>query len=179
MQDDDSVLIGSEPTSQMRADYHRDTESFPSGQLARRPEPRRIVQVNSNCFVCGRHNSSGLHLTFEYGPKGVEATWLPSEAWESFQGMVHGGIIATVLDEAMSKAIMARGWQAFTVSLNIRFHSRTCPGERLTVHGWIVERRKRRILTEASLLTDMAIERAHAWATFLMPAKGLGTEPNA
>lgn len=171
MQEDDSVPKESESPSQMRAEHHRDAESFPSGQLARRGEPRPVVQANSNCFACGRQNSSGLHLTFEYGPKGVEATWFPSEACESFQGTVHGGIIATVLDEAMSNAIMTRGWQAFTVSLNIRFHSRTCPGERLAVHGWIVERRKRRILTEASLFTDRSIERAHAWATFLMPGK--------
>ncbi|MGO8795379.1 MAG: PaaI family thioesterase [Candidatus Sulfotelmatobacter sp.] len=173
MQDDDSALVRPELFPRMPAGYQRRTRSFRSGQLAPQVTSRQIAPVNSNCFVCGGHNSLGLHLTFEHGSKGVEATWVPNQAWESFEGTVHGGIITTVLDEAMSKAIMASGSQAFTVSLNIRFHSRTSPGERLHVCGWVTERRKRRILTEASLVAESTIERAHAWATFLTPGNSL------
>ncbi len=178
MQNDDSALVGTESPPQKRAEYERRAESFRSGQFVPWAAPRQIAPVNSNCFVCGHYNPCGLHLTFEQGSKGVEALWVPKDASESFQDTVHGGIITSVLDEAMSKAIMARGWQAFTACVNVRFRSRTSPGEQLRVHGWIVERRKRRILTEACLLTDGA-ERAHAWATFLIPRNSLVREPNA
>lgn len=179
MQDDDSALVGAESPSQTPAGEEGHSRPLWATPLVPRGVSRPIAAVNSNCFVCGRHNPSGLHLTFERGSEGVEAVWVPNDANESFPGTVHGGIIASVLDEAMSKAIMACGWQAFTVCVNVRFHSRTAPGEHLRVHGWVVERSKRRILTEASLVTESAIERAHAWATFLMPGSSLVREPNA
>jgi acyl-coenzyme A thioesterase PaaI-like protein len=179
MRDDHAALEGNEVFPPTGAEYVRRVRSLGAGQVVGPAASRQIAPVNSNCFVCGGHNLSGLHLTFEDGSKGVEADWIPNDASESFQGTVHGGIITSVLDEAMSKAIMARGWQAFTVCLNVRFHRRTSPGECLRVRGWIVERRKRRILTEASLFTDNAMERAHAWATFLIPGKPLDGEPNA
>jgi acyl-coenzyme A thioesterase PaaI-like protein len=58
---------------------------------------------------------------------------------------------------------------AFTVDLRVRFRGRVSPGEELRVHGWVVEKRKRRVLTEAILVTGTGIERAHAWAAFLVP----------
>ena len=165
---EDEAVLEVEPRSQVRTQHSRRARLC-SDQTRRSSASRPVGLVNSNCFVCGLYNPSGLHLTFERGPNGVEAEWTPNEAWESFQGTVHGGIITTVLDEAMSKAIIASGWQAFTAELKVRFHGRTSPGERLRVHGWVIERRKRRILAEARLVTEVETERAHGWATFLVP----------
>ena len=69
----------------------------------------------------------------------------------------------------MSKAVIACNWEALTVDLRVRFRGRVAPGEKLRVHGWVVEKQRRRILTEASLVTGTGVERAHAWATFLVP----------
>jgi acyl-coenzyme A thioesterase PaaI-like protein len=69
----------------------------------------------------------------------------------------------------MSKAVIARNWEALTVDLRVRFRGRVVPGEQLRVHGWVVEKQRRRILTEAVLLTGSGVERAHAWAAFLVP----------
>jgi acyl-coenzyme A thioesterase PaaI-like protein len=178
MQDSDPALLRHDVSSTMRGECPPSSGAFPD-RLVPDPPSRHIPPVNSNCFACGRHNPNGLHLTFEGGSHGVEATWIPNDTSESFQDTVHGGLITTVLDEAMSKAIMASGWQAFTVCISARFHSRISPGERLRVHGWIVERRKRRILTEASLINDSGIERAHARATFLMPGRSQTRKANA
>lgn len=171
MQDKDSALLETESHSEIRAEHAQPGRVFRPHRPVLLPASSQIPPVNPNCFVCGRHNRSGLHLTFERAGSGVEAVWVPDDTSESFQDTVHGGVITSVLDEAMSKAIMACGWQALTVSVNVRFHSRTSPGERLRVRGWIVQRRKRRILTEASLLSASSVERAHAWATFLIPAR--------
>lgn len=108
-------------------------------------------------------------MRFRSSLDGATAPWTPTTGWESFEGIVHGGIISTVLDEAMSQAIIARGWEALTVELTVRFRGRVAPGDGLQVRGWVVDRRKRRIRAEATLITDKGDERAHAWATFLAP----------
>jgi acyl-coenzyme A thioesterase PaaI-like protein len=130
---------------------------------------RRHARLNPNCVVCGAQNPGGLRLTFQEALDGVHAAWVPTEGWESFRGTVHGGIITTVLDEAMSKAVIACNWEALTVDLRIRFRGRVAPGESLRVHGWVVAKQRRKILTEATLVSSSGAERAHAWAAFLVP----------
>jgi acyl-coenzyme A thioesterase PaaI-like protein len=82
--------------------------------------------------------------------------------------VIHGGIITTVLDEAMSKAIIARGCEALTAELRVRFHKQVSPGDALRIRGWVVEKRKRRIRAEAVLSSEAGDEYAHAWAAFLV-----------
>jgi len=145
------------------SDARRQSKSSPSLVF------RRHARLNPNCVVCGVHNPRGLRLTFQEGVNGVHSVWVPTEGWESFQGTVHGGIITAVLDEAMSKAVIARHWEALTVDLRVRFRGRVAPGENLRVHGWVVEKQHRRILTEATLINGTGAEQAHAWAKFLVP----------
>ena len=168
MQETDSAPVEVEHSTHLR---NQETQSVPDGprDFVSAASSRRVAPLNSNCIVCGETNPSGLQLTFETGSTGVHAMWIPSEKWESFHGTVHGGIITAVLDEAMSKAIIGRGWEALTVELRMRFRGRVCPGDELRVHGWIVEKRKRRILAEARLTAFGGRELAHAWATFLVP----------
>jgi acyl-coenzyme A thioesterase PaaI-like protein len=93
--------------------------------------------------------------------------WRTNEIWEGFRGVIHGGVVSTVLDEAMSKAVAAEGIRALTCELRVRLRQHVGSSEELQVKGWVVERRKRRILTEACLCDRSGRERAHAWATFL------------
>jgi acyl-coenzyme A thioesterase PaaI-like protein len=129
---------------------------------------RRYALLNSACVVCGAENPSGLRLSFRCSPEEVTAEWTPTGAWESFQGVIHGGIIATVLDEAMSKAIVARQFEALTAELRVRFRRQVSPGDALRVRAWVVEKRKRRILAEAVLTAVTGGECARAWAAFLI-----------
>jgi hypothetical protein len=133
---------------------------------------RKQARLTSDCIVCGSRNRNGLHLRFDHGYDGASASWVPTGQWESFQGTIHGGIIGAVLDEAMSKALIAREWEAFTAELRVRFRSRVVPGEALEVRGWVVARKKRHIQAEAALVTAAGDERAHAWGTFLQPGEG-------
>lgn len=127
---------------------------------------------NGRCFACGPHHPHGLRLRFtQMGEHGVTAPWRTGPQWEGFQGVIHGGIVVTVLDEAMSKAVAASGAPALTCELRVRLRRHIAPAEHLRVNGWIVEKRKRRIATEASLTDEDGQERAHAWAAFLeLPA---------
>jgi acyl-coenzyme A thioesterase PaaI-like protein len=130
---------------------------------------RRLARLNTACVVCGPENPAGLRLNFNCSPDEATAEWRPTRAWESFQGVIHGGIVTAVLDEAMSKAIIARHCEALTAELRVRFRRRVSPGAGvLRVRGWVVERRKRRILAEAALTSPSGEEYAHAWAAFLI-----------
>jgi acyl-coenzyme A thioesterase PaaI-like protein len=132
---------------------------------------RKLAPLNSECIVCGAHSERGLRLHFELGVGGASADWSPTRDWESFQGTIHGGIIGTVLDEAMSKAIIAQGWEAFTAELRVRFRGRIAPGDQLHVQGWVVEKLRRHIRAEAALISFTGEERAHGWGVFLVPTR--------
>ena len=131
---------------------------------------RKQARLNPRCVICGAENPNGLHLHFNIDHSGAHADWMPTGQWESFEETVHGGIVGAVLDEAMSKAVIARDWEALTAELTVRFRHRIAPGEQLQVHGWVVEKRRGHIKAEA-LVEGGGEERAHAWGTFLVPAR--------
>lgn len=129
----------------------------------------------SGCFVCGPDHLHGLKLRFRTdGPGCVMADWVPGKEWEGYEGVIHGGIIATVLDEAMSKAIAAAAEPALTCRLEVRLRRHVAPGELIKVRGWVVEKRRRHLRVEAELRDTRNVERAHAWATFLKPQHSPG-----
>ena len=132
------------------------------------PTDRLRARSQSGCFVCGLENPNGLKIRFRRQDDGeITATWTPSCAWEGFRGIVHGGIVGTVLDEAMSKAVAATGTEALTAELRVRFRRHVNAGRPFLIRGWIVCRNKRLLKTEAVLLAGDGTEYAHAWATFL------------
>ena len=65
--------------------------------------------------------------------------------------------------------------EAFTAELRVRFRGRVCPREELHVRGRVLDKRKRHIQAEATLLTNAGEERAHAWGVFLEPAVNKGS----
>lgn len=143
---------------------------------------RLVAALNPHCLVCGHQNPHGLQINFLLDVNCVTAEWVPGETWESFQGVIHGGMISTVLDEAMSKAIIADGLEAFTVDLRVRFKRKLNTGEAVQIRGWVIQQRKRKITAEASLCTADG-EHAHAWGVFLIPPRSSGVangiEPTA
>jgi acyl-coenzyme A thioesterase PaaI-like protein len=92
---------------------------------------------------------------------------VPDHEWEGFPGIIHGGIVSTVLDEAMSKAVSASRVEALTAEIRVRFRRRIQPGREFAIRGWIVDSSKRRIRTEAVVSGAGGEEFAHAWGTFL------------
>jgi acyl-coenzyme A thioesterase PaaI-like protein len=130
--------------------------------------PALRARVQTGCFVCGQDNPYGLRVCFVLERDGaISAEWRPSEKVEGFKGIVHGGIISAVLDEAMSKAVAAMKYQALTGELRVRFRRHVSAGENLRIRGWVVEKTKRLIRAESMLTGTDGSERAHAWACFL------------
>ena len=122
----------------------------------------------SSCFVCAPTHPSGMRIRYDLAADGsVEARWTPDRSWEGFPGIVHGGIVCTILDEAMSKAVSALGCKALTAELKVRFRRPVPPGQELAIRGWIIDRCKRRLRTEAIVTSVDGSELAHAWGSFL------------
>jgi len=126
------------------------------------------AQSQDACIVCGPNHPHGLRIRYELAGDGsVAANWIPTPEWEGFRGVVHGGIISTVLDEAMAKAVAATKCKALTGELRVRFRHPVQAGEKFQIKGWVVKRTKRLIETQATLTAAEGGECAHAWAVFL------------
>ena len=126
------------------------------------------VSPQTSCFACGPDNPHGLRLRFTTTKRGESvAEWVPDSFTEGFRGIVHGGIVSTVLDEAMSKAVAAAGLPALTAELRVRLRQHVPPKCLVQVKGWIDSQTKRLIKTQAAISDSEGTELAHAWASFL------------
>ncbi|GJQ52126.1 MAG: acyl-CoA thioesterase [Anaerolineaceae bacterium] len=100
-----------------------------------------IKQPNSRmCFVCGLENPIGLHLhIYETEPGIVEATYVAPEHFQGFPGVLHGGIVASLLDEISSRAHMGSDPQKprfmFTAKLDVKYRKNTPVGKWLKLIG--------------------------------------------
>jgi acyl-coenzyme A thioesterase PaaI-like protein len=131
-------------------------------------DPFAIVRSDHGCFGCGDANEIGLHLRFEADGEVVKATFVPGPDHQGFGGIVHGGIISTVLDEAMAWATARAGFWAMTGDMRVRFRSPLNIGETTLVTARITGTRGRFVTT----LGDLLLERdqtpvATASATFV------------
>ena len=105
-------------------------------------------QPNSKmCLVCGLKNPFGLHASFfELDNNELLAIFKPREEHQSYPGSLHGGIISTILDETIGRAIMIQSeseiW-GVTLDLQIRFKKPVPLDEELRVIGRIIKNSSR------------------------------------
>jgi uncharacterized protein (TIGR00369 family) len=115
--------------------------------------PINEALVDHHCFGCGNMNPIGLQLRFRRPEAGgVWATFTPEREHEGYLGMTHGGILSTILDEAMSWAITADGDLGVTARMNLTFRQPARIGEELRVVARVTKRRGRLIDAEAELV---------------------------
>ncbi len=110
------------------------------------------LRKNDACFVCGKNNAAGLHADFEVdiADRSIRGTFRPRPEHVGWQDIVHGGIIASLLDEAMVKLAAHLGMPAVSAEMTIRYKAAATPGDEIMVRGRIVDSRNRLILVEAS-----------------------------
>ena len=78
--------------------------------------------VHPNCVVCSLTNGRGLQLHFLSGDDGaIVAMFVADETLEGYRGMVHGGMICSILDGAMTHCMFAHGKTAVTAEMSTRF----------------------------------------------------------
>src|SRR6476661_8650552 len=92
-----------------------------------------VLPHTHSCFVCGESNSIGLNLRFETDGHIVQTHFRPRAEHVGFKQVVHGGIIATLLDEIMVWACAVQTKRfAFCAELNVRFLKPLQPGAAAT-----------------------------------------------
>lgn len=90
------------------------------------------------CFACARANEHGLGLEFHPSHDGaVEASFPCQPIFTGYPGMLHGGIICTLLDGAMTNCLFAHGLAAVTVDINVRFRHPVLVSRPAAVRAWL------------------------------------------
>jgi acyl-coenzyme A thioesterase PaaI-like protein len=117
-------------------------------------DPFLAARSDHACFGCGDENPIGLHLRFAAEGNGVKAPFIPGAGHQGFHGVVHGGIISTVLDEAMAWATAHAGIWAVTGEMRVRFRQPLAVGEQTTVTARVNGTRGRVVTTVAELVRD-------------------------
>ena len=103
------------------------------------------------CFACGTDNPYGLHLNLQIENDRYVAEKVLTREYQSYTGVVHGGIVTTMLDEAMGSYLFRNGEHAVTARLNVRYRQPTPVGEPLTITGWIESRRRNIVDMKATI----------------------------
>jgi uncharacterized protein (TIGR00369 family) len=119
------------------------TAAPPAPREIRGPGDRRYAFADHNCFACGGANPIGLHLEIALGEGTAQTTWRALPAFVGWENKVHGGILATLLDEVMAWAPSSYDSWAVTAEMTIRYRSPANPGEALTARAEVVNRRRR------------------------------------
>jgi uncharacterized protein (TIGR00369 family) len=104
---------------------------------------KRYAFADHNCFACGTTNPIGMRLQIELGDGEARTEWTPTEDFAGWEDKVHGGLLATLLDEVMAWAPASHDSWAVTAEMNIRYRSPANPGERLTATGRVTDKRRR------------------------------------
>jgi acyl-coenzyme A thioesterase PaaI-like protein len=89
------------------------------------------------CFVCGKDNPRGFKIQVRYLEAEMAAETelaLPRE-FQGWAEVIHGGILATMLDELMAHAVWHFAGPGVTLSMEVRFHAPLKPGEPILVRG--------------------------------------------
>ena len=129
----------------------------------------------TGCFVCGSDNPDGMHLHFELvGPGEVEAQARLADSWTGWRGLVHGGLVATMMDEALGWAVAALGHTALTARLELRYLVPVQAGAQLWVRAKVLRQDRRIAEAEAAvgLPGGRKVATAHATMVFadVLPA---------
>ena len=113
-----------------------------------------MLKDSGRCFACGKDNPHGLRLNITKTADGVETVFIPDARFAGWQGIVHGGIVATVLDELLAWACSAKGLNSVTAEMTARFRKPMSAGTTYHGFGRVVEERGRLVLTESRLLDE-------------------------
>jgi uncharacterized protein (TIGR00369 family) len=113
-----------------------------------------------------------LQLDFyDYGDY-VESEWIANKNYEGWHGVVHGGIVATLLDEVGSWVIISKiGRAGMTVELNVRYHKKISTNEKIYIQGKLIEHKRNIAFIESKIIQNGEIKASAISKYFLFDQK--------
>ena len=103
-------------------------------------KPVSIPPSHATCMICGENDS--LQLSFTADENGVMARFQADSRWQGYQGVLHGGMISTLLDAAMTHCLFHHDVEALTADLQVRFLKPVPCTELLTLRARLVGQRR-------------------------------------
>lgn len=128
------------------------------------PGVPRFEVAPHHCFACGTLNASGIGLVLHVEPR---RAWTELELEPRFQGwdgIAHGGILCTILDEVMAWSLVGEDNWGLTARLSVQFRKPVELGRPIRAEGWIT-RSRRRLNDTAARIVDMQTGQELATAT--------------
>ncbi len=105
-----------------------------------------------NCYVCGTDNPQGLHVEFTRdGSEGCRAEYTARVEHEGWPGIMHGGVLFTLMDEAAAWALAYAGVRGVTVRGDVRFCTPAKVGTPLVITARVVERKRKLVRARAEI----------------------------
>jgi acyl-coenzyme A thioesterase PaaI-like protein len=113
------------------------------------------VNLHRNCFACGSKNGTGLRLKFRKREDGsVLGDFFADPKFEGYSGIIHGGIIATLLDSAMTHCLLMKDIPALTGRLSIKYSTPIRTGTVVKLEAKIVDQFHEMFILEGRALVD-------------------------
>jgi beta-phosphoglucomutase family hydrolase len=106
------------------------------------------------CFGCGQKNPIGMKLVFKKVGNAAHAEFIPREEFEGWPGVLHGGLIANILDEAASWAFNYAGMLVVTARMEVLYRSPAKTGAKLIITSEVVARNGKRGEAVSRIVTE-------------------------
>lgn len=97
----------------------------------------------NHCFVCGPANPIGLQLTFRLDGDVCRSEYTPAPDHCGYDGVTHGGLIYSALDDVMANWIFLKGVRAYTAKCDIRYKASLPTGVTVDLEGHCLKERGR------------------------------------
>jgi acyl-coenzyme A thioesterase PaaI-like protein len=110
------------------------------------------------CFACGKNNQSGLKLTFSFSQGKTISEFNLTRNFQGYKEIIHGGIVSTILDEAMIHAAMAEGFSPVTAEMHVRFRKPLRANQYAIVEAQLTRKDKRIVEARAVILDKTSRE---------------------
>lgn len=131
----------------------------------------RLASRNNRCFVCGPGNPDGLHVRFRLDGEVCRAEFTPGDSHVGYDGVVHGGILFSLLDDVMANYIFLRGERCVTAKAEVRYRGPLPVGTSVKLEGRQFRRKGRLVVLEGRVLrADNDEVVAEATGSFMVEA---------
>ena len=118
-----------------------------------RTEPALTVEVAPHrCFACGSLNEHGIHLELHVAEDRCWTELALHDRFQGWDGIAHGGIVCTILDEVMAWSLAATDNWGLTARMSVGFKRPIRIGAPIRAEGWITSSRRRIHETEARIV---------------------------